>query len=470
MPSDFGWMVPIEVMLGSLNHGEVQACSISIIPDKLREVNEDAYKPTHISIGPLHRGATRLLQLMEEPKWHYMNKFLDRQGTIQEQNRKPELRLRECGFDILKLDKIVRASYGGGSNNIIEKTKEHDIAKIMIVDGCFLLELLIRLGDYTENQATTSYNNDIIFKTEEKVLSILNDVTMLANQIPFLVLKKLYRKVFPDGSVIEDDHRVANIVRKAFGYPSVNRSGGAHILHLMHLSTVDQNQQHEGKKAEIELLRCATRLRASGVIIRPKLNSTNQNQHKFVDMFDFDISFSDSGELDIPPLYVKETTEVKWRNLIAWEQSKIWIQCKYTSYALFFNGLICCEHDIELLKEKRIIVNEVNKSNKDLLTLFHTISKGAEHMDLSYNEICGMLNDYKYKGMKVAEVLRKFPINAWHQWRRIFDIVVYYVGNWYNILIRDHIPTVWKFIGIVAAAILLVLTIMQTYYSSRTKD
>nr|XP_012575098.1 uncharacterized protein LOC101506938 [Cicer arietinum] len=135
----------------------------------------------------------------------------------------------------------------------------------MIVDGCFLLELLIRLGDYTKNQTTTSYNNDIIFKTEEKVLSVLNDVIMLANQIPYLVLKKLYRKVFPDGSEIKDDHRVADIVRKAFGYPSVNSSGGAHILHLMHLSTVDQNQQHEGKKAEIELLRCATRLRASGI-------------------------------------------------------------------------------------------------------------------------------------------------------------------------------------------------------------
>ncbi|MCH87576.1 UPF0481 protein, partial [Trifolium medium] len=26
---DVSWMVPIEVMLGSLNHGEVQACSIS---------------------------------------------------------------------------------------------------------------------------------------------------------------------------------------------------------------------------------------------------------------------------------------------------------------------------------------------------------------------------------------------------------------------------------------------------------
>ncbi|RHN58785.1 hypothetical protein MtrunA17_Chr4g0006121 [Medicago truncatula] len=279
---------------------------------------------------------------------------------------------------------------------------------------------------------------------------------------------KVYRKVFPDGSVIKDDHRVANIVRKAFGYPSDNSSGCAHILHLMHLSTVEQSQQYEGKKAKLELLRCATKLRASGVIIRAKLNSTNQNQHKLVDMFDFDISFSDSGELDIPPLYIKETTEVKWRNLIAWEQSKIWIRCKCTSYALFFNGLICCEHDIELLQEKGVIVNDMNKSNEDLLALFRTISNGAEHMDLSFSEICAKMNVYDYKGMKVTKVVQKLPIRTWHQCRRVFEILMYYVRNWYNILIRDHIPNVWKFIGIVAAAMLLVLTIMQTYYSSRS--
>jgi hypothetical protein len=157
---------------------------------------------------------------------------------------------------------------------------------------------------------------------------------------------------------------------------------------------------------------------------------------------------------------------VKWRNLIAWEQSKIWIRSKYTSYALFFNGLICCEHDIKLLKEKKVIVNKMNKSNDDLLVLFRTISKGAEQMDSSYSQICESLNDYE--GMEVAKRFQKWPIRIWHQCRRIFEIILYYVRNWYKILIHDHIPNVWKFIGIVAAALLLVLTIMQTYYASRS--
>ncbi|KAK2441189.1 UPF0481 protein [Trifolium repens] len=462
------WMVPIRVMLYSLEHGEVQACSIFNVPEELREANEDAYKPNHISIGPLHIGATRNLHLMEETKWRYMNEFLQRQGTKAEQNT----RLNDFGLDILNLNNVICASYGGSNNNIVQETNSHEITKIMIVDGCFLLELLIKLDDYMINPIT--YKNDSILKTEEKIISVLNDIAMLENQIPFLVLKKLHRKVFPDHDLkIEVDYRVGRIVCKAFGYAEEDITGVAHILNLMHLSTVkhsqQQQQQHEGKKAKLELLCCATKLRASGVKIRAKPNSTNQNKHKLVDMFDFDICFhAGPGELEIPPLYIKETTEVKWRNLIAWEQSKIGITSKYTSYALFFNGLICCEHDIELLNEKKVIINEMNKSNEDLLALFRTISKGAEQMDSSYTEICEKLSQHYKKRMKVTKMLQKWPILVWHHCRRILDIIVYYGRNWYNILIHDHIPTVWKLIGILAAILLLVLTMMQTIYSSRS--
>ncbi|TKY63472.1 UPF0481 protein [Spatholobus suberectus] len=213
---DFSWMVPIEVMLGSLYHGQVQACSISSVTDELRDPNEAAFKPKEVSIGPLHRGITRHVQLMEETKWRYMREFLDKRGT-QEQNGRSMQRLRNCGTDILKLDKIIIASYGG---NI--ESEPQELAKIMIVDGCFLLELLIRLGDFIGNNHNSNgrgYANDPILKNEEKLVSVLNDVTMLENQIPFIVLKKIYRKVSPDGSDIDNDHRVANIVRNAFGYP-----------------------------------------------------------------------------------------------------------------------------------------------------------------------------------------------------------------------------------------------------------
>ncbi|KAK7349865.1 hypothetical protein VNO77_07661 [Canavalia gladiata] len=453
------WMVPVEIMLGSLNHAEVQACSISSIPDELQAPAQDSFKPKEVSIGPLHRRSTKHLELMEETKWNYMNEFLKRKGCP-DQTKTLEEKLIECGTEIRNLDRAINASYGG----YIE-SEPNELAKIMIVDGCFLLEFLLRLETYTvelEEGQIKSFSGDPIFQDKKKVLSVLNDITMLENQIPFIALKKLYRKVFPlpVHTEIGDDHRVAKLVREAFGYPLVDSLGGAHILNLMHLSTVEHDKV-ERKGAKQELKRCATRLRAAGITIQAKTTF----QSALVDRFDFNINFSD-GVLTIPQLYIKETTEVKWRNLIAWEQNKISVCCKYTSYALFFKGLICCKHDIKLLKKMKVLVNKTKKSNDDLLTLFRTISKGAEHMDSSYGELCATLNMYRKR--EITAAFQGLPIITWHKYKHVSEIILYYWGNWYSILIRDHIPTVWKFVGVLAAVLVLTLTIMQTYYSARS--
>ncbi|KAL2337814.1 hypothetical protein Fmac_012260 [Flemingia macrophylla] len=229
----------------------------------------------------------------------------------------------------------------------------------------------------------------------------------------------------------------------------------------MHLSTVEHGP-HKRKEAKKELKRCATRLRAAGIAIHAKKPNS---QLQLVDSFNFDINFNDN-KLEIPTLLINETTEVKWRNLIAWEQSKISIRCKFTTYALFFGGLICCKHDIELLEEKEVIVNEAGKSKGDLLKLFLSIAEGAEHMDSSYGETCDRLN--KYRAGKVATRFQWLPIVTWHKCRHAFQIIAYYAVNWYIILIRDHLTTVWKCLGVFVATMLLVLTLMQTIYSARS--
>ncbi|MED6167940.1 hypothetical protein PIB30_007612 [Stylosanthes scabra] len=486
------WMIPIHFMVGSLDHGEVQACSICRIHDELRERKRDAYVPKVVSVGPFHRGATRQLVMMEEPKWCYLRDFLERKGSSQEENVSLGLRLRNCGANILNLDTVISVSYGGDL-----KLGTHELSKIMIVDGCFLLEFLLRLDDYMSlrpEERLNKYANDPFFETEKKLVSVLNDITMMENQIPFVVLKKLFRKVDHDGSKMMDDHRVANLVSRTFGYPLPNNSGKAHILHLMHSSTVEHDHQTQtpgARPASQQLKRCAKRLLAAGISILPatsncycnckcncngngnvncNCNCTKcncRNNNSFVSKFDFDIRFrAREAVLTIPPLHIKETTEVRWRNLIAWEQSRIWIRCKYTSYALFFRGLICCKHDIEWLENKGVIINETKMSNEDLLRMFQNIPMGAEHMDPSYSELCASLDEYRAK--RVTQVFHGFSIISWHYCRRMLEVIMFYWRNWYRVLIRDHIPTVWKFMGVVAAIVLLVLTIMQTYYSARS--
>jgi len=461
------WMFPIQVLLGTIRHGEVEACSISKVPDKLSKPNKDAYVPQVVSIGPYHRGSQNdLLLMMEQPKWNYMLSLLGRslfQAEQQNRGGKTEdgpTMVRECGETILGIEYIVRASYGG---NVL--SERHELAKLMLLDGCFLLEFLHRLHENKEALKGRAgdngdYDDDPVFESLDKVLSVLSDLLLLENQVPFIVLKKLYRKLFPVPDLLEQDHRVATLAMEALGYPSfVPTSGAAHLLHLVYLSIVNQEDRKKTRPVCQELERCATRLRARGVTIRPGGRS---NMNQFGDIFNFEINF-DHGVLEIPPLRIKKLTEVMWRNMIAWEQSRIVTSCKLTSYALFFKGLICCTHDIELLKRVGIIVNESGKKNEDLRKLFENLCEGVDQMDWSYSEVCGKLNSHTG-----TRTLRKRSIVTWHQCRRIIAIIVYYWKNWYHVLIKEHIPTVWKLIGVLAAVALLGLTIAQTYYSAKS--
>ncbi|KAL5161966.1 UPF0481 protein [Glycine soja] len=450
--NESGWMHSIKVTLGSLDHREVKSfiSSIPCVSSKLRKSNEEAYSPKFVSIGPLYRGTSSHLLAMEEHKWRYMLALLHR-------TQNPVKTLDECGTVILGLDDAVRASYGG---NI--KYEAHELAKIMLLDGSFLLELLLRCAPPNmvpqipkEDNHNNGSSSDPILGHKEVFLSILTDFTLLENQMPFFVLKTLARMLFPNVFTSEADHLVADLTLSLFSYPLIRCPSVAHFLHLMHLSSiVDEGQKV--KQAQQELKRCATRLRAAGVTIRKV-----ERHSKLVNRFGFDIRFS-KGVLEIPPLHVVDTTEVYLRNFIAWEQSRIGINRQFTSYALFLRGLMCSVQDIELLVENGVLVKGTKISNRDLLTLFGTITKGVDQMDNSYSKLCEDLNAYS-----AVNPLRKFPILMLHCCNLCVECIRYSCKHSYKILIRDHIPNVWKLIGIVVAAALLALTIMQTYYSAR---
>ncbi|RDY08711.1 UPF0481 protein, partial [Mucuna pruriens] len=457
--NESGWMNSIKVTLGSLDHREVKSfiSSIPSVSSKLRKSNEEAYSPKFVSIGPLHRGTSSHLLAMEEHKWRYMLALLHR-------TQNPVSTLDECGTVILGLDDAVRASYGG---NI--KYDPQELAKIMLLDGSFLLELLLRCAppnmvpqipkEDSHNHNGSSSSSDPILGHKEVLSSILTDFTLLENQMPFFVLKTLARILFPNVFTGEADHLVADLTLSLFSYPLIRCPSVAHFLHLMHLSSiVDEGQKV--KQAQQELKRCATRLRASGVTIR-KVEKERHNKLVKVNWFGFDIRFS-KGVLEIPQLQVVDKTEVYLRNFIAWEQSRIGINRQFTSYALFLRGLVCSLQDVELLVENGVLVKGTKISNRDLLSLFGTITKGVDQMDSSYSKLCEDLNDYS-----AVKPLRKFPILMWHCCNRCVECIRYSCKHSYKILITDHIPNVWKLIGIVVAAVLLALTIMQTYYSAR---
>ncbi|RZC56161.1 hypothetical protein C5167_015009 [Papaver somniferum] len=158
------------------------------VPEKLCKVKHEAYKPQIISIGPYHRN-TEGLHSMESSKERYFKAFLRRTlptltSRLTLSNliiaiKRIESQARECYHDLVLGRDLIKAGDGYDSDTFV---------KMMILDGSFILELLHRYANEGARDA-----NDPIFFTGWMLSSLQHDLVLIENQIPFIILEKLYR-------------------------------------------------------------------------------------------------------------------------------------------------------------------------------------------------------------------------------------------------------------------------------------
>ncbi|GLT63345.1 hypothetical protein SLA2020_359180 [Shorea laevis] len=103
-------------------------CCIYKVPDPLRKLNEEAYTPQVISIGPFHHGDEKL-QTMEKYKVRYLKEFMER-VKIDLENlvrviEDSEESVRQCYAEIIPLSR-------------------YDFLKMILVDASFIVELFVR--------------------------------------------------------------------------------------------------------------------------------------------------------------------------------------------------------------------------------------------------------------------------------------------------------------------------------------
>ncbi|XP_031281372.1 UPF0481 protein At3g47200-like [Pistacia vera] len=149
-------------------------CYICRVPKSIRRINEEAYTPQLVSIGPLHHGKEELA-FMERQKIRYMESFLKR-ITVEKCDEllsfieNNEQRIRNCYAEIIKM--------------------ESDAFITMIQhDAIFILELFLR-----------SYHNDrsdnFLLKIPTTRFALKMDLQLLENQLPFFVFEELYNLAF----------------------------------------------------------------------------------------------------------------------------------------------------------------------------------------------------------------------------------------------------------------------------------
>jgi hypothetical protein len=414
VPAERTWLESIKIELAHLN--PLSNWSIWRVPNNLLAVNKDAYSPHIISIGPLHHGEQNVLA-MEVHKLHYMLSLLA-------QTPDPAKSLDECGKAILRFDKHIRACYA----EPIDKYKENDLVKMLLVDGCFILELFLRFS-----MADLRLQDDPVFNTSWMVLTLRRDLALLENQIPFFALEWLFKLTVKPSAIGQSLPTLPELAFDFFksslyinrGTLAVNRRIVPHLLGLIHNCYLPSSSRPNPRgRGGWEFIHCSSVLLEAGIEFERDTTSSL-----------FDLRF-ENGVFKIPPLRIHDSTVSLFQNLIAYEQRFHGGQQYITSYFLLMDRLIDTPNDVELLVQRRIIENDFG-GWEDVSAFFNSICKQIVLQDFYYAGICEDVNAYYNK--------------QWYRYKADFR--------------RDHCKNPWAIISLVAGFVLLSFTALQTVYS-----
>lgn len=166
--------------------------SIYKIPWSLMELCSSAYRPQTVSIGPYHHGESHL-ESMEEHKQRALLNFLHRSGHA----------LQHYVDALAPVVEDLKAAY----HQLHPKWKQDSQAflQVMILDGCFILEIMRTTTAKPEELNQMGYaRSDPVFSNHGKLCFVpylKRDMLMLENQLPLLLLLKL---VFAEGNLTVD--------------------------------------------------------------------------------------------------------------------------------------------------------------------------------------------------------------------------------------------------------------------------
>ncbi|XP_038713295.1 UPF0481 protein At3g47200-like [Tripterygium wilfordii] len=385
--------------------------SIYKLTTSITDLNNKPYIPQAVSFGPYHHGKAHLLP-MEDHKERALLHFLKR----------PNKPLELLIDSLAEVVKDLKSSYA-----MLPKEWQDDnkFIQLMILDGCFMLEIL-----HSYEQKPEDYDNsDPIFSRHGKIHMIPHmkrDMLMLENQLPMLALERLLACKTDQ----KDDEHLNKLILKLF-YPNTmvapTLGKCLHVLDVYRKSILQGPQYQGGSTGSSDgvIIPSATELNEAG--IRFKKSKTASLE---------DIKFN-RGTLKLPSIVVDDATESMFLNLIAFEQYHVGAGNQVTSYIFFMDNIIDSEKDVALLESREIIQNALG-SDKAVAELFNSLSKDTA-LDPDSN-----LSDVQNK-------VQRYYNKPWNEWK----------AN----LIRTYFRNPWALVSLVAAVFLFALTIVQTVYT-----
>lgn len=464
------WTTEIEAKLYNARPSNL---SIYRVPSRLRQVNEDAYSPRVVSIGPFHRDNPNLVA-MREHKLRYALYFFQRAQEVAQKrvlsfsfgSRESSECMREWATAIYDSDAEVRGSYAEDISNI----DQEELAEIMLVDGCFILELFIRFYLYLHRKLQ-GYESDPILASAWMIADLRHDLALLENQVPLCIIQDLYDAISDHEILVDNDLPPPHGLALHFFQPmslkasivTEWREEYKHLLDILHkfyflpIKTTDLSI-----RLNMELIPEDQRLHA---VQKNKICGFNYSASELLESgIEFkvgssedqlmDITFSE-GVIRIPPVFIHEKTSSLLRNLIAYEQCSLGSTFGVTSYACLMNSLISSSRDSNLLREKGIMKNHNwFGGEEDLLAqIFKGILDEVVVKEFHFRTLCDEVNEY---------------CRSCFQLRKLKVFLRVRIQRYTRLLFSTYFSSPWSFISFMAALAILLLTFLQTYYTMHT--
>ncbi|THG06352.1 UPF0481 protein At3g47200-like [Camellia sinensis] len=344
-------------------------CCVYKVPKKLKKINEEAYTPLRVSIGPLHHGKEGL-EDMEEHKLRYFNDFMRRSGKSLEELVKimeeMEKEIRDCYVETINLE----------SETFLE---------IILVDAAFIIEVLLR---YWFPRLITP--NDRTFRKPWMINDIKHDLLLLENQLPFFVLQYLFEMTninlgINDYETMSDSFisltlnwlESVSIIQELPVLENVNPSTVRHFLDLLRSCLIPMKDSQASVPEEIrpskvkqfiDFLRCFMprqslqqtetkfKIPSATALKIPSATELHEAGVKFEVSSSknlFDIKFR-GNILEIPHTRIVDVTESLLRNIIAYEEYHCDAQF-FGDYTMIMDYLINTNEDVNLLVRAQII-------------------------------------------------------------------------------------------------------------------
>ncbi|KAL0414466.1 UNVERIFIED_CONTAM: hypothetical protein Sradi_1648300 [Sesamum radiatum] len=333
---------------------------------------------------------------------------------------------------VVCMEERARKWYGGR----VDPANGSDFVKMLVIDGCFLIELLRCYG--LDNRRNP---NDPIFKYERILSQLRHDIVLNDNQIPFFVLNDLFN--MSQSKDPKDDliHLTLRFVEGMFLDLSIPKNlkfvKPDHLLGLIRdvwvlpfaNNNVERNNQVVlGKWKNIN---SASELQKTGIDFKISEDYNSLMDIKFVRK-------CLGAKLKIPQMNIYYETESQIRNLVAYEQYLPDGNPRYVSdYTFFMHCLINTSNDVELLCRSGIIGNWLG-NDEEVSLMFNRLGKTIlTSSKFSYSQIFSEVNIH------------------YHSHRK----------KWWAELWREYFDGPWACAKFLAALVLLGLAILQTIFT-----